>query len=123
MSIRTPSGSENPGGIIHKPVTYQCGPKKVTEYSYELPKGKHSNLIGSFSYTQPSAKAGRLKGQLAAQKMKLQKLEAKERTTLTAQPKKKQRLRAKIRYLENELCREVASLPVTHVSVREMEDD
>lgn len=104
-------------------VQYQCGPKKVTEHHYTLPKGKHTNLVGSFSYQQPSVKAGRLKAQIAAQKRKLQNLETHEKATQTLHPKKKKMLRGKIRYLENELCREVASLPVTRVVVHERDDD
>lgn len=102
--------------------TYQCGSRTVVEHNYALPKGQHSNLVGSFSYRQPSLKAGRLKAQVAVQKRKLQELEAEERTSLTRLPKKKAVVRAKIRYLEDQLIREMASLTEVHVNVSELDD-
>lgn len=104
-------------------IEYQQGPAKVTEHHYTLPKGQNSNLVGTFSYRQPSAKAGRLKAQLAVQKRKLKDLESREKATQTLQPKKKSVLRGRIKYLESELCREVASQPVTRVVVHEKGDD
>lgn len=119
MSASVTTGLTN----AYQRVEYQCGPKKVTEHHYTLPKGKHSNLVGSFSYSQPSLKAGQLKSQIAVQKRKLQELETREKATQKLHPKKKNMLRGKIRYLESELCREVASLPVTRVCVHEQDDD
>lgn len=115
----TAGTAQNTLAHVYQPVQYREGRKTVTEYNYDLPKGQHSNLVGSFQYTVPTQKSGQLRAKVEIQKRKLQTLQARENITGKRNPKKKKALRCSIRYLENQLANEVASQPVVKVNVHE----
>lgn len=102
------------------PKNYSVGRTRVTEYNYVLPKGKHSNLVGSFSYSPPSAKSGNLKAQISSMKGKLQRLKySKDGNT----PAKRRWLENKIRQLQSQLCAEVEAQGIVRVNVYEEDDE
>lgn len=108
---------------VREPIVYQQGPAKVTELHYELPKGKHSNLVGSFSYRTVSPKAGQLKGRIAMEEKKLRDQTIKDRKKGKISHKKRAKIRCKIKYLQGQLCHEINSSPITRVCVHERDDD
>lgn len=108
--------------MAHRTYTYTEGQAKVTEHHYELPKGQHSNLVGSFSYRTVSQKAGQLKARLAQESQKLKRQEVSDRKEGRISGKKRARIRGKIRYLQNELNAEIARSPITRVVVHERDD-
>lgn len=122
MSVSVDSAASAVAGV-REPVTYQAGPAKVTELHYDLPKGKHSNLVGSFSYRTVSPKAGQLKGRIAMEEKKLRDQTVKDRKKGKVSHKKRARIRCKIKYLQGQLCHEINSSPITRVCVHERDDD
>lgn len=108
---------------VYTPISYREGTKTIIEHNYELPKGQHSNLVGSWSYRPQSTKAGQLRATLQAKKRRLHDLQIRETAMRGLQPKKRRRLQCEIRYLENELAREMARIPEIRVNVREREND
>lgn len=117
------SGVINPGPAIMSSVsttvTTERNGRKVIEHNYTLPKGAHSNLVGSYSYTATNAKVGRLKGRISMERSKLKRLESQNKLNL----KKKRSIQCKIKYLECQLNKEMSLLPLTKVNVYEKEDD
>ncbi|MBD5558974.1 MAG: hypothetical protein HDQ87_01240 [Clostridia bacterium] len=103
--------------------TYQEGRAKVTEHHYELPKGQHTNLVGSFSYRSVSPKAGQLKARIAMESRKLKAQEVKDRKTGKINHKKRERIKGKLKYLQNQLNAEIASSPITRIVVHERDDE
>lgn len=103
--------------------TYQEGRAKVTEHHYELPKGQHSNLVGSFSYRTPSAKTGQLKARLAQESRKMKEQQVRDRREGKVNHKKRARIKCRMRYLQNELNNEIAKSPITRVVVHERDDE
>lgn len=103
--------------------TYREGNAKVTEHHYELPKGVHSNLVGSFSYRTVSPKAGQLKARIASESRKLKEQIVKDRQSGKISHKKRERIRGKMKYLQNQLNAEMAAAPITRVVVHERDDE
>jgi len=122
MSFDNSIRNQAPSQIqVSKPVTYMQGRTRVTEFNYALPKGKHANLLGSFSYSPPSNKAGILKARINSAKRQLQQLQ-REMQAQGSHYQKKQALLCKIKYLEHQLCVEISAQGVVRVNVSEMED-
>lgn len=108
--------------LTQQTYTYREGKAKVTEHHYELPKGVHSNLVGSFSYRTVSPKAGQLKARIASESRKLKAQVVKDRKSGKISHKKRERIRCKMKYLQDQLNAEMAAAPVTRVVVHERDD-
>lgn len=109
--------------LTQQTYTYREGKARVTEHHYELPKGVHSNLVGSFSYRTVSPKAGQIKARIASESRKLKAQVLKDRKAGKVDHKKRERIRCKMKYLQDQLNAEVASSPITRVVVHEKDDD
>lgn len=109
--------------LTQQTYTYREGPARVTEHHYELPKGQHSNLIGSYSYRTVSAKAGQLKARIAQEARKLKAQTVADRKNGKVNHRKRERIKCRMKYLQDQLNREIAASPITKVVVREREDD
>lgn len=121
VDISTKNQISSPLQAVSRPTTYMMGRTRVTEFNYALPKGKHANLLGSFSYSPPSNKAGILKSRISSAKRQLQQLQ-RELKADGDNYRKKQALQCRIKYLESQLCAEVAAQGVVKVNVAELED-
>lgn len=106
--------------LIEKPKTYRKNGAQVTELNYYLPKGKHSNLIGSYSYSPPSLKSGKLQAQIRATKRQMEQLRRGDRSA-GEYFKKRQALQCKMKYLETKLSAEIGAQGVVRVNVHERE--
>lgn len=99
--------------------SYKEGKANVHEVHYEVEKGQNSNLVGSYSYKTESAKAGRLKTQLAMEKSKLRDVETKAPKNSKAAAKERGKIKNRVKKLQDQLKNEIDSSPVTRVVVHE----
>ena len=118
MALSIPPATPQYKTPSHK--TYRQGRTQVTEHDYHLPKGKHTNLLGSYSYSPPSLKSGTLRAQLRATRRQMEQLQR------GSQPagnyfRKKRALQCKMKYLETQLCAAVAAQGIVRVNVHELE--
>ena len=118
-AAKTPSRTP----LTQQTYIYREGPAKVTEHHYELPKGQHTNLVGSFSYRTPSAKTGQLKARLAQESRKMKAQEIKDKKAGKVNHQKRARIKCRMKYLQDQLNAEIAKSPITRVVVRERDDE